>query len=201
MADWDDDSPRLAENLKSLLLTLRNRAVDRAPMAIDNAKAWHTEIMAGLEAPNPDYIGRFRGEAGLELIGVRIGEYEGTPPAQVADELEAFESRLQSAIDFIDARVPVNSTPDADTLDAVIDVCGWAHAEWVRIHPFANGNGRIARLWANTIAMRYGLPPFVRLRPRPEGDAYAAAGAQAMTGSWRSTSDLFREMLDRVLSS
>ena len=34
-------------------------------------------------------------------------------------------------------------------------------AEWIRIHPFANGNGRIARLWVNSIAMRYDLRPRV----------------------------------------
>ena len=66
-----------------------------------------------------------------------------------------------------------------DQLDAVLDLCAWAHAEWVRIHPFANGNGRAARLWANFIAVRYGLPPFVRLRPRPDG-GYAEAGMKAM---------------------
>jgi len=201
MVNWDDDSPRLAENLKSLLRTLRDQAIDRAPIAIDDAKGWHAKIMEGLVAPNADYIGQFRGESGLELIGVKIGNNDGTPPARVADQLEAFETRLQDAIDFLDRRIPAKTTPDADTLDAVIDVCGWAHAEWVRIHPFANGNGRTARLWANAIAMRYGLPPFVRLRPRPESDAYAAAGAQAMTGTWRPTSDLFREMLDRALPS
>ncbi len=201
MADWDDDSPRLAENLKSLLRTLRDQAVDRAPIAIDDSKAWQTKIMEGLQAPNPDYIGRFRGTPGLESTGVTIGANEGVPPRRVADELEAFESHLESTIDFLDERIPATTRPDADTLDAAIDVCGWAHAEWVRIHPFANRNGRTARLWANLIAMRYGLPPFVRLRPRPEGDTYASVGAQAMTGAWRPTSNLFREMLDRALSS
>jgi hypothetical protein len=32
------------------------------------------------------------------------------------------------------------------------------HGEWVRIHPFANGNGRIARLWVMWVAARYSLP-------------------------------------------
>lgn len=62
-----------------------------------------------------------------------------------------------------------------------------------RIHPFANGNGRTARLWANAIAMRFGLPPFVRIRPRP-GGAYGRAAAAAMTGDQRPTASLFRRM-------
>ena len=43
--------------------------------------------------------------------------------------------------------------------------------------------------------MRYGLLPFVCLRPRPEGKAYASAGSKAMVGDWQPTADLFRVML------
>jgi hypothetical protein len=64
----------------------------------------------------------------------------------------------------------------------------------VRIHPFANGNGRTARLWANYVLMRYGLPPIVRLRPRPDG-GYGVAGAAAMDGDWEPTVAVFRKLL------
>lgn len=57
----------------------------------------------------------------------------------------------------------------------MLTLCAYAHGEWIRIHPFANGNGRTARLWANWCALRYGVPPFVKLKPRPEGDLYATA--------------------------
>jgi hypothetical protein len=75
----------------------------------------------------------------------------------------------------------------------------WAHGEWARIHPFANGNGRIARLWANWIAMRYGVPPFVRLRPRPEGTSYADAAAASMRGNFEAVVPVFRDMLEEFL--
>lgn len=58
-------------------------------------------------------------------------------------------------------------------------------------HPFANGDGRTARLWANSLAMRYGLPPFVRLRPRPDGND----SRKAMLGDWEATVALFGELL------
>ena len=47
-------------------------------------------------------------------------------------------------------------------------------------HPFVNGNGRIARLLANYIAMRYGLFALVMLHPHPSADAYAEAGTVTM---------------------
>jgi hypothetical protein len=64
----------------------------------------------------------------------------------------------------------------------VLSLMSWVHNECVRIHPFATGNGRIAQVWANWVAMHYGLPPFVRLRPRPSGDGYARAAGAAMSG-------------------
>jgi hypothetical protein len=77
--------------------------------------------------------------------------------------------------------LPTGQEPDADQLAAVIDLCARVHAEWVRIHPFANGNGRTAHLWANCILMRYGLPPFIRFRPRPNFDN-GEAGRQSNAG-------------------
>ena len=78
---------------------------------------------------------------------------------------------------------------------AIVAVCAWAHAEWVRIHPFANGNGRTARLWANSLAMRYGLPAFVHLRPRPEGD-YDVVSEQALRGDWEPAVAVFLHLLE-----
>jgi len=116
----------------------------------------------------------------------------------VGGELQRFEEILQAAVAQLDRALPVGKEPNADVRDAVIDLCAWAHAEWVRIHPFANGNGRTARLWANFLAMRYGLPPFVRLRPRPD-DGYADSSAKAMEGEWTPTAFVFRQMLKRFL--
>lgn len=55
-----------------------------------------------------------------------------------------------------------------------------------------------ARLWANCVALRYGLPPFVRLRPRPDG-GYGTAGEASMKGDWQPTAVLFRRMLTECL--
>ena len=46
--------------------------------------------------------------------------------------------------------------------------------------------------------MRYGLPPFVRLRPRPDA-GYEDDGAKAMQGDWKPTAVVFRRLLDLFL--
>jgi len=150
--------------------------------------------MAGLEAPRLDYIGRFRGESGLKRIQVHLGPKKAVLANTVGLALAAFERRVRSVVAALYARYPTEQQLDADGLAAVIDLGAWAHAEWVRIHPFVNGNGRTARIWANFVFMRYGVPPVVRLRPRPDG-GYGAASARAMDGEWKPTAVVFRQML------
>ena len=123
-----------------------------------------------------------------------VGTKEGVAPAKVARELAAFEARLQRIVAALDARCPTGTKLDADGLAAVIDLGAWAHSEWVRIHPFGNVNGRTARIWANYLFMRYGLPPVVRLRPRPDG-GYGPAGAAA--NGWRLASN--RQSIPKAL--
>ena len=150
-------------------------------------------FLRGLHIPDQRFVGTFRGEPSLENIAVRVVGQYGVEPHTVADELKRFESKLQALIGQLDGLVPVNQEPDADQLSAILDVCAWSHAEWIRIHPFANGNRRTARLWANGVALRHGLPPFIRLRPQ-SNDGYGDAGAQAMLGDWRPTAIVFRRL-------
>ena len=200
MADWDANSPRLTENLVGVLRRARAAAFRRDAPSLKDARVWHRDMMAGLRVPHPSHVGRFRGEAGLETCRVRVGVYKGVAPDDVAGALARFEQTLQSAVAALDERYPSGQELDADGLAAIIDLCAWAHAEWIRIHPFANGNGRTARIWANVLLMRYGLPPVMRLRPRPNG-GYGGAGAAAMTGDWRPTAAVIRRMLPGPFTS
>lgn len=155
--------------------------------------------MKDLKVPGARLLSAFRGEPGLENVQVRVGAHYGVDAAGVAGALAEFETKLRVLVAELDAILPSGNEPNADQLAAIVDLCAWVHAEWVRIHPFANGNGRTARLWANSIAMRYGLPPFIRLRPRPNS-GYAEAGAKAMQGDWEPTAIVFRGLLDSFLA-
>jgi Fic family protein len=194
VADWDDDSPRLHANLNAVLNELAAEAPRRRRFSIEDARGWHRRTMAGLQLPEASQAGAFRGEAGLDDVEVVIGIAYGALAASVATALAAFERTLVSIVEQLDARYSNPDELDTDGLEAVIDLAAWAHAEWVRIHPFANGNGRTARLWANAIFMRYGIEPVIRLRPRP-ALGYGAAGAAAMRGDWQPTAAAFRRLL------
>jgi len=202
MPDWDEDSPQLRENLTRVLGRIRDAARRRELPTAQAARHWHAEMMQGLDPRDPDirkhFRGVFRGERGLDSYKVRVGPNDAIPAEDVAAALRDFERHVQREVRRLDAKVAPDAEPDAAALGEILNLCAWAHAEWVRIHPFANGNGRTARMWANSLAMRYSLPPFVRLRPRPD-DGYGVAGSQAMRGTWEPTAALFRRMLQRFL--
>ncbi len=198
MPSWDEDSPELRRNLSKVFDEVVRSAQRREFPTIASAKGWQSLLMENLTAPDAGFVGAFRGEPGLEKIQVRVGVHYGVNAAQVAEELAGFERKLHALLRELDAMLPTGQDPDADQFAAVVDLCAWVHTEWVRIHPFANGNGRTARLWANFIAMRYGLPPFIRLRPRPNY-GYGEAGSKAMQGDWKPTAAVFRHLLDAFL--
>lgn len=198
MTGWDADSARLHANLSRVLADVRREARARAVPTAGMARGWHFAMLDGLDPPKPEYVGRFRGEEGLEQLGVRIGDKLAVVPNEVAPAVASFEATLQTAVQALDSLIDKDRDLTADEVAAVIELCAWAHCEWVRIHPFANGNGRTARLWANFVAMRYGLPPFVRLRPRPDND-YGPAAAEAMDGRWHAAAGVFAQMYCEAL--
>ena len=199
MPDWDKDSPQLRANLAQILAEIAAAAQQREKPTVEAARRWQAIAMQDLEVSDLRYVGAFRGEPGLEYIAVRIGANYGVDPADVAESLKQFEAKLQTLVAELDRMLPRGEEPDTDQLAAIIDLCAWAHSEWVRIHPFANGNGRTARLWANSLAIRYGLPPFIRLRPRPNA-SYGQAGAKAMKGDWKPTAAVFHRLLEDFLA-
>ena len=194
VADWDADGPRLRANLVGVLEDVCRWAGKRDKVSVAAIKRWHRQTMAGLDVPDPKLVGRFRGEPGLDDEPVYIGSHEGTKAPLVAGEVDAFVKRLQAVSKQLDKLLPSGEELDSDGLEAVIELAAWTHSECVRIHPFCNGNGRTARTLADAMLMRYGLPPVLRLRPRP-ASGYGQAGAEGMNGNARPMGALIRRLL------
>lgn len=203
-SDDPPDLPRIAENLRHLLRRIVEAAPGRDSPSVAMARDWHRQIFRDVRVPVAAYVGGVRGgEADTpELVDyeVVVGQLRGVASREVAAELARFETSMRKAVAKLDTILPAGEKPvEQPTLQSVLTLCAHAHGEWARIHPFANGNGRVARLWANWCAVRYGLPPFVRLQPRPEGSAYAMAAADSMRGRHRAMLAVFADMLTRRL--
>ncbi|HKI02953.1 MAG TPA: Fic family protein [Thermoanaerobaculia bacterium] len=205
---WNEDDPRdaviLVQNLTKILRQAARQAHLRRPPTVSMAQEWHRQVYEGVRLPVPYYAGEIRDSDSNfpELYGyeVRVGSQRGVDSRLVPQRLASFERTMKRAVAVLDLAIPAGVGPgNEEQLQSVLTLCANAHGEWIRIHPFANGNGRTARLWANWCALRYGLPPFVRLKPRPAGSSYATASALSMEGDHEVMVAVFADMLDRHL--
>jgi fido (protein-threonine AMPylation protein) len=172
---WDDDAAtaQAAENLTKLALNIPAESIQsRAMPTATVARDWHRGMLQDVEVPDEAYRGGFRGDAhpALADFEVTIGGLPTTKAASVGEEIRKFVTELQNQVTWLDE---VEAFEDPSVLDPgfvvkVLDLAAWLHCEWVRIHPFVNGNGRTARMWVLWLCGRYGLPQLLALRPRPD---------------------------------
>ncbi len=201
---WED---RIEANVRRVLREIAQMSDRRYPPTVVLAKQWHRGLYDGIPRPVDYYAGEVRDSDPRfpELIDyeVEVGGELGVPSALVPAVLEDFQTRVQTVSARLDLEIPVGLDPSLLTpiqLHGILTLCAVLHGEWVRIHPFANGNGRTARLWANWAALRYGLPPFVTIKPRPD-HPYGAAAMASMRGDHRVTIAVFHQMLLHFLAS
>jgi fido (protein-threonine AMPylation protein) len=204
---WEDDpadAPRIAANAAAVLAGIASTAGAGTPPTVAMAQQWHRDLYDGIARPFPYYAGEVRDSdpAHPDLIGyeVQVGSMAGVPSALVPQALEQFEDSAKQAVVGLDADVGAGPPSETLQLHGVLTLCAVLHGEWIRIHPFANGNGRTARLWANWAALRYGLPPFVTIKPRPSAP-YGMAAFASMTGGHQMMVGVMRQMLDDYLRS
>jgi len=90
---------------------------------------------------------------------------------------------------------------DKDTIN-VVELAAWTHAEFVRIHPFADGNGRTSRLIMNYQLMAYGFLP-VSIAKESRLDYFSALEAYAVHRDLKPFADMIavleEQQLDRYL--
>ncbi len=202
--EWihDVENARALAQRKRVLLRIVSDDCQEAP-APDLARKWHRAVFEGL-VPDPDYLGNFRDVEEspwcLQGYDVGVGDARGVPYDRVLGALGRFFEEFSSGVTRLDTAWASLRGPYSETdVDLVVDLAAWVHGEWVRIHPFANGNGRTARLWANYVFCRYGFGPCVIVRPRPE-EPYGKAARQSMKhGNHDLMKALFWELVKRNL--
>lgn len=131
-----------ARNLSAALdfLEVLAGAPDR-PITAGDVRQLHAFVLRGIDDGN---AGSYR------TVPVEISGSLFKPPApeSIAPEMEQFGEWLQEA-----------SVPDVlfDASEALLAAAA-AHTWFVMIHPFIDGNGRVARMLMNLVLMRYGYP-------------------------------------------
>jgi fido (protein-threonine AMPylation protein) len=205
--DPPDSGPQITANAAKVLTGIAADADKRIPPTVAMAQRWHRDLYDGIPRPFDYYAGEMRDSDPEfpDLIGyeVQVGGVRGFPSVVVPRALQSFELGAQTVAANLDAAIGGGSDPltiKPQQLHGVLTYCAFLHGEWVRIHPFANGNGRTARLWANWTALRYGLPPFVTIKPRPQ-HPYGAAALASMSGNHNVMVAVMGQMLRDFLAA
>lgn len=79
-----------------------------------------------------------------------------------------------------------------------IELAAWTHAEFVRIHPFIDGNGRTSRLLMNYQLLSYGFLP-VSIDKETRLEYYNYLEEYAVNGNLQPFADLIADLEDKHL--
>jgi len=90
-----------------------------------------------------DWAGKWR------TTNIIVGQLEPPQPHQIIQLMYQFVDNLNFKISA------------AETREEYIECLLYAHYEFIRIHPFNNGNGRTGRILMNLVAMKFGYKPLV----------------------------------------
>lgn len=199
--EWttENGSPTAEEKRLSVLEKLVNEDYTKPP-SIELVTSWHKEMFEGI-APHRDYLGKFRNlqhtSYCLQDYDVIVGDILGTDCSLVLSEVETFFSEFNSKLNNLERSYSYKDRrpPTIDEVSSAIILAAWAHGEWIRIHPFANGNGRTARLLANFILIRFGFGPALAIRPRPDQPYGIAARESMMNGNHQPMEEVIWRLL------
>ncbi len=143
-------------------------------VTLDTIRRVHRTIF---ESVAPEMAGRFRidGEDVKKLKCI-----EPLPGRVVSERAYVFWKELDAKLSVIPRHPKKMTTHQIKEWRAqVFDVATWTQHQIASIHPFCEGNGRMARLMTNLILSRYGLPPSqVKYEEKEDKDRYLAALCQ-----------------------
>jgi cell filamentation protein len=125
-----------------------------------------------------DWAGKWRN------VNVAVGQLTPPEPAQIIHLMYQF-------IDNLNYKISVSKTQDE-----IIETLIYAHYEFVKIHPFNNGNGRTGRLLMNLVTMKFGYKPLELYKREGESrKTYIQSMQQADKGNFELLDSLIRQEL------
>lgn len=187
---------------------LKNRLGIRSPSEMDNAEARALErTMAGhigqfneshrftaadLCVMHKSWLGEIYEWAGeYRQVNVSKGDFPFAAAARVPALIKQFER------DVLARYTPCNFSGQADIVRALAET----HVELVLIHPFREGNGRLARVLSILMALQAGLPllnfSFIAEEKKQE---YFDAVQAGLDKNYKPMERIFAEIIERSLA-
>lgn len=179
---WDysthPDRPRLLTGrVEQFLRDVRMRGLLTASIASDT-RVTHGHFFSGLTPPGIDYYaGHYRGEPLLCLksytVGVRGDPSVGFQPSIVLENMARVGRAIDAGVTDLDRVHGDSSVTDQDRLLRTVRFACAIFELFLRIHPYADGNGHMARVIMIVLLDRYGYRPGRwPIEPRPANPPY-----------------------------
>lgn len=151
----------------------------------------HKSIIKEEDDPQKNnLIGEWKAEPN-ELINYKGEKINFVPPAEVKEEMHDLLNRTNADLDAF-----FNNKKDAKH---PLFIASDFHLDYVKIHPFFDGNGRTARIFTNLILISCGYPPIVIRDEEKQGYYKTLADIQAYGGNPNIFYGLMGNMLLRSL--
>lgn len=110
-----------------------------------------------------------------------IGGKRGTRPERVIAAMRELSGTIADRLGRLER--DFKGLPAGDQAFELATVSAAIIGEFIRIHPFMNGNGRTSRVLWLWLMVRFGASQQVRIDPRPDGD-YEKVMAPCMDGEY-----------------
>jgi len=187
---------------------LKNRPGINSPQEMDDAEARalertmavlvgqydekHRFTAADLRAIHKSWLGEIYEWAGdYRQVNVSKGDFPFAAAARVPALMEQFER------DVLARYTPCNFSQRADIARALAET----HVELVLIHPFREGNGRLARVLSILMALQAGLPLLnFSLIAEEKKQEYFDAVQAGMDKDYKPMEQIFAEIIERSLA-
>jgi fido (protein-threonine AMPylation protein) len=159
--DWN---ARLTTRTAKILKELRRNPLSSLFIARDTRKT-HEKLFEGLTPANlPQLAGHYRGEGDpvLKTCTVTFDGIKGAEPHLVEATMTTLREGIEKAMSHFDAlkkQVDAGRLDEMDFLDDLNTVVCAFFCDFLKIHPYANGNGHMARFIAWALFGRYGYWP------------------------------------------
>ena len=110
---------------------------------------------------------------------------------------------ISQLMDDFEKHCLIKHTPCiVDSRERVVRALAEVHTELVVIHPFREGNGRLARTLSTLMALQAGLPPldFTPIEKGKKKHEYFRAVQKGMDKNYEPMEKIFEEIIEKSLS-
>ena len=193
----------LAKRAEGILVSLHASSRSSGPAAIEDTRPLHGRYFADLTPPFlPYFAGHYRGEDFMCLrdyeVSIAMNPLVGHVAGSVPIEMREFRNELFAALSNLDFVWAVNErvVTKAMKFRRLAETIALLFAKFLEIHPYANGNGHMARFMALWIFSRYGIHPRAfPLHGRPPDPPYSLAIRAYQQGNLSPLADLLLECI------